>query len=70
MRLPSRSSLREEKKSLYGAHRAAPITAGVAGLDAAEPEVVCAPVGEVAVAALAAWLAGSTYAVAVIVPVS
>jgi len=42
----------------------------VAGLDAAEPEVVCAPVGDVAVAAVAAWLAGSTYAVAEIVPVS
>ena len=49
---------------------AAPITAGVAGLDEAEPEVVCAPVGDVAVAPAATWLAGSTYAVAVIVPVS
>ena len=46
------------------------MTAGVAGLDAVEPEVVCAPVGEVDVAVLAAWLAGSTYAVAVIVPVN
>jgi hypothetical protein len=42
----------------------------VAGLDEAEPEVLCAPVGDVAVAVAATWLAGSTYAVAVIVPVS
>ena len=55
----------------HGAHRGAPITAGVAGLDEAEPEVVCAPVGDARRrAAGRPALAGSTYAVAVIVPVS
>ena len=70
MRLPSRSSFREAKKSPTAFIVALRSRRGWPGSTRPSPRSSARPWASVAVAALAAWLAGSTYAVAVIVPVS